>query len=253
MYVALDAAKYGRWTTRRPVRAHSKLRVARRPPVPRAERLRDRHAHARAFRARARPARQLELRRPPAARWRRTPSRRPTRTTRRRSEALLFGYFDGRRGAGLHTASRTTSSCTRRRTRSSTVCGRATWSRRARTRRRSTRASPTSSRCCRSSRSPRWSTYAFDSAVGRRTRPTDAAVAELTVDALKHGDAARARREQFGEEFSGVHGAALRRSVTLEAVPTSQPRTNFEERTGAARCSSPRCCTRSSASAARVS
>ena len=107
-----------------------------------------------------------------------------------------------------------TSSRTKPRMRSWTVCGPDTWNRRARIRPPSTRALRTSWRCSRSSRYPRSSTYAIDSAVGLPNTPT-MRLADLTLESLKHG-VLLGLGEQFGEALSGVHGAALRRSVTLK-------------------------------------
>ena len=104
MYVALDAAKYGSVDRPdRPVRSHSKCEVAHRSAVPRAERLRDRHADAGAVRARARPARQLELRRSPAE-GRAARLRRGQRVLLGRRGSAAVWLFRGQERIGLHVA-----------------------------------------------------------------------------------------------------------------------------------------------------
>ena len=192
--------------------------AARRSRLPRAKRLRDCHAHARAFeRALGRRVSWSfgghQIKAAPHAFAEANAFYSPE------DEALLFGYFEDAKGrAGSSTACRTTSSRTKPRTRWSTGCGRATWSRRARIRRRSTRASPTSSRCSPCSR------FARSSSTPSRTRRHDAAsgmvsVARLTIDALQKG-VLLGLGEQFGEGLSGVHGTALRRSVKLKPSKT---------------------------------
>ena len=70
-------------------------------------------------------------------------------------------------------------------------------------------------------------TYAIDSAVGLPNTPT-MRLADLTLESLKHG-ILLGLGEQFGEAFSGVHGVALRRSVTLKPAKDILNREEFQE------------------------
>ena len=70
-------------------------------------------------------------------------------------------------------------------------------------------------------------TYAIDSVIGLPDTPT-MRLADLTLASLKKG-ILLGLGEQFGEAFSGVHGAALRRSVTLKPAKNILNRKEFQE------------------------
>ena len=159
----------------------------------------------------------------------------------RRGRARLR-LLRGPRAATTSTpASRTTSSCTRPRTRCSTRCASATSTRPARTRPRSTRASPTSSRSCRSSRSRSWSRSSW-----RRQR---SATAAALIDERRRRRSTRCSKsalfglaEQMGQEMQGVRGGALRRSARARRRPEARSTIpSSRSRTGEARSSWPRC------------
>ena len=141
-------------------------------------------------------------------------------------------------------ACRTTSSPTRRRTRCSTACTRASTSRSIRTCWRSTRRSPTSSRC--SSTSPIRACCATRSRARAATSPARTCSAQLA--------------QQFGKAVGPREGAARCAGRTSIPAPASGSRTTPDvhaldkhrpSRTTAARSSSRRCSARSSRSTAR--
>ena len=223
---------------------------ARRSAFPRAKRLRHRDADAAALRARPRPPRLLELRRP-SAEGRAARVRRGQRVLLESDEALLFGYFAAPQGG--HDLQLPLARHHRPRNRPHALLD-------GLRPRYMEPSSPDqaafhegfadvvallsvfSIREVVSSCRARRTCHARRDA--NRGPAAAAAARRPHINALRTG-ILLGFGEQFGEALSGVRGASLRRSVTITPSKTHSPSLNSVRPIVAARSSSQPCCRRS--------